>query len=172
MNTRALALSVLLLAPLGAGCRNICGTANTELNGRVYRVFTNAEDWTLTNEEEFPFNGTPANGYADWALNWGAAASGPVTVLIDGQEFAGNGTYDTEECGNFQLRFEGTYVNEDRGSEHKLAARGDWLFYDKRLEGAIEWAEAWSTDSSNGQFTMSGFARGLMYDVPPAPGGE
>jgi hypothetical protein len=117
------------------------------------------------NDEAFPSYDSPGNGSGRWELYWGDNVNGPITVVIDGQEFAGSGSWDPIECGNFTIDVAGSYMVEgDTNQQHNIDMYGPIMFYEDRLEGRLTWREAWvkgqETGTFRGQVQLSGVARG------------
>jgi hypothetical protein len=160
-------LPVLVFSGLTYGCAEPCESPQT-LNGRVFDSFTNATTWTVQNEEGFAGVGSPANGDAMVQFDWGNLAKGPVTVTIDGQAFNGNGTWDTQECGNFVVTWGGTYLAEEEQSVHDFVAGARFRLWGDNLEGQIDWAETWSSaDGQVGTFEVEGQLRGSVAGSAP-----
>ena len=139
MNPRVRICLILGAAPLG-GCGLDCGEP-TDVEGK-YSVFANVVAYEATNYEAFPSYMSPANGWAEWDITWNQVDSGPVIVSIDGQPFAGTGSWDAVECGHFALEFAGVYASEHE-STHDFTAVGDFVVFGNQLEGEWRWDESW-----------------------------
>jgi hypothetical protein len=100
-------LSLLLLALLpAAGCGVECGDAS-QTDGK-YVVFTTVNGSPdISDPEHFPYYSTPVNGWGEWVLDWHGLDT--VSVLIDGEVYEAQGSWDAVECGNFTLKFNGAY---------------------------------------------------------------
>jgi hypothetical protein len=146
--------TVLLLSPLAlAACNADCGSPE-QVNGR-YAVFANVLSFDGDNLDGFPSYQDPANGWSEWEITWTNIANGRVTVLIDGEEFDGDGAWDDVECGNFSLRFAGVYAS-DIGSTHDFTTTGQLVRFADRLEGTFTWSEEWAYDGDDGTFDADG----------------
>lgn len=118
------------------------------LDGPTYRMFGNVVEYELGGPEDYPGT-SPVNGVTRWAFDWGDAAEGPVTVIIDEQQFAGTGAWGTQECNVFAVRFGGTWVAPG-GRRHSFEAAGNFLYFDILLEGALAWDETWEDAGLSG----------------------
>ncbi len=162
------------LVALGAaltGCTADCGLA-TSFNQNTYRVFANPVTWDSSNDlftqgPDYWSYGTPANGTSTWQIQWGAAPVGPVTVVIDGQQFQGQGELDQRECGQGTATFSGTYLDEDRDVEHTFNASMSFALWSEdtggKLGAFLVWKESWTHPSGeNGQFSASSHLTGEL----------
>lgn len=142
-----------LVMALG-GCDPDCGSGR-QIDGD-YAVFANVWEYDGENLDAFPSYMTPANGWSEWSVTWGAAAGGGVVVTIDDQSFSGTGTWDDVECGNFALSLSGTYRSAN-DSLHEFTADGTFVAYASRFEGVWEWEEDWtSAQGETGTFGATG----------------
>ncbi len=154
--------ATLFMLPVlvGQACSADCGPAS-QLNGRVYRVWGN---FLTVDSRKTDFNathGSPSNGRANWEFAFGGD-SGSVTVIIDQQPFDGTGEWDPVECGSFQLRWDGEYV-DDNGVIHLFEANGDFVLYDDRLDAIVGWNETWQSEQGSGRFNGRTQLTGEQY---------
>ena len=155
--------SIALLA-LASGCGGVdCGSPS-QIDG-TYAMFTNVLTYDGTNLEAFPSYESPANGWAPWVISWGKTSQADVIVEIDDQEFAGSGTWDPVECGNFTLDFAGLYVSEV-GTQHQFTSTGQYLWFTDSIEGVWDYAEDWTNlASETGTFTTNGQVSGSIVEA-------
>ena len=111
------------------------------VDGITYRMFGNLVDYELIGPEPYPGT-SPVNGVSTWSFEWGDAAEGPVTVVIDQQPFEGTGTWRLDQCGVFTVKFGGEWVFPG-GRTHEFSAAGNFSYYDVLVEGALGWNETW-----------------------------
>lgn len=168
---RSLFLAALVSLPALSGCTTDCGPVS-KFNTLTYRVFANPVEFTNDNPEflagpDFWSYGTPANGVSEWNFAWTAAASGPVTVTIDGQSFEGTGELDEIECGQALVTFQGVYVDDANSVDHTFNASMSMTLWAEQGGGQMGayliWKESWSHPSSEaGQFTSNSHLTGEL----------
>jgi hypothetical protein len=140
------------------GCAPVCPDPQSTLNGRSWDVFVNAVEAVVQTVQgdagSFPAYQTPGNGESTWRIDWGSDewTDSPLSVDIDGQTLAGEGTWSESSCGDFELAFTGLFIVADR-SDHALEVSGDLQTYEDRIEGTLEWTELWSTGEAAGTYT-------------------
>lgn len=157
-----------MLISTAMGCSADCGPA-AQLASRTYSAFTHPVSAsgdnisTLTGAPGFASYGLPVNGEHLWSFAFGAADVGPVTVSIDGQEFEGQGVWDSVECGSFTVEsLAGTYVAPD-GAEHDFNAAMSMVVFEQQLEGLVQWNEAWTlSDGESGTYRSTAQMRGVL----------
>jgi hypothetical protein len=157
-----------ILASLATGCSADCGPA-AQLASRTYSVFTHPVSATgnnlkaLTAAPNFASYGLPVNGENLWSFEFGAADIGPVTVSIDGQEYEGQGVWDSVECGSFTVEnLTGQFLAPD-GTEHDFSAAMSMVVFKQQLEGLVQWNEAWTlTDGESGTYRSTAQMRGVL----------
>lgn len=135
-----------------AACDPGCDAPGT-LDGASYRMFGNLVDYEVLGPEPYPGT-SPVNGVSTWSFDWGDAAEGPVTVVIDQQPFEGMGTWHEAECGTFTVRFEGEWVFPG-GRTHDFRAAGNFLYYDVLIEGSLAWTETWRDSGLSGSMNAT-----------------
>ncbi len=136
---------LLVLLFTSVGCAEVCPTAPESLNQSLWHVF-NKPTRILTPplSEGYPGWSSPASGWHDLRIQWGSSADeASIIVQMDGQAFGGRGIWDSAECGNFALTFNGEYVGED-GTEHDFIITGDMQTWEGHLEGVWDVREAWT----------------------------
>lgn len=131
------------------------------LNGLVFETFGTFQSYEVRGDVPEILAQVPVNGWSDWSFEWSSAQSGPLTVLIDGQEFAGSGTWDPIECGNFSVSFNGIY-GDANGVRHAFTTTGDFLWFDQSLEGLVFWNENWQTEYDSGKVSGESQLRGKV----------
>lgn len=153
---------VLLVAVAAApGCGVDCG-APTQVNG-TYAMFANVITYDGTHLEDFPSEMSPANGPSEWLIAFDAI-SGQTTVAIDGQAYDAGGSWNTEECGRFNLQFGGLYLSAAH-TTHLFQATGDFLGYNGHIEGTWTYSEDWSDGNGHdGTFHTEGQLSGDRID--------
>ena len=139
--------SLLPVLVLGAvGCAEECPPPDFALGGKTFQVFNTV--LTLdppTLDAYFPGESSPANGAHTMAIRWDTVADdSAVTVIFDGEPYPGHGVWNPDECGNFTVTFEGTYVSEDGRATHDFATRTTLQTWEGHLEGVWTYAENWS----------------------------
>lgn len=158
---------VLASASLLGACSGQCPPAS-QISGRTYSVFANAVSHTADDDSlfvgpTFYSYGIPANGSGTWSFQWDQGNNGPVAVVIDGQSFAGTGTWDDLECGYGVLDFGGVYVDEVTGVDHDFQAVAALTFYADQVGGLMVWAENWSSpDGGGGTFRSESHLTGTL----------
>jgi hypothetical protein len=157
MRATLLLLTPLLVCP---SCVSDCGPAG-QISGRVYRVWGSFLTVDSRRTVVEATHGSPANGRADWEFAF-SADSGPVTVIIDQQPFDGTGEWDPLECGSFQVRWDGEYI-DDAGIIHLFEANGDFVVYEDRLDGIVGWNETWNMAGETGRFNGRTQLTGEQY---------
>lgn len=164
MRTTAGLMGVAMV--IGTGCNDVCGSPEV-LDGRKFDAFATAREFDLVGDRTvFPAESTPANGPLELSFDWASSLSeGPVDVLIDGQRFEdGTGQWSQLNCGNFTASWSGMYEGLD-GAEHTFFAAGYFVYYNARLEGFVDWDEAWEVaDGRSGTFSAQLLLRGEELD--------
>jgi hypothetical protein len=135
-----------------SGCSDTCAPPQPELNEKVWSVFVQPTSFTIDGEG-FPAESTPANGTHEWIVSWTTPdPESAVVVTIDGQPFDGTGRWSTQECGNFDLGFNGIFAGDD-GSNHSFAASAELATWPGHLEGFLDWRETWALDGVVGSYS-------------------
>ena len=163
-------LGFLCIATLSA-CKPDCGGVQA-FNNFTYRGFANpviheSNNPAFTEGPEYWSYGSPANGASEWQFKWGGVAQGPVTVVIDGQEFEGTGELDELECGTAVVNFGGIYTDDAVDVEHTFNASMSLnLWVDdngSQFGGYLIWKESWSHPSSEtGSFSAESHVIGEL----------
>jgi hypothetical protein len=146
-------VALAALGAAGAGCSESCGLAS-QMNGATYEAFIHpVGPWEVENASIFPAEASPGNGPVAFGVEWGLSNTGPITVLMDGQAFDGEGVFYEQECGNFEITWAGQYLSEV-GSEHNFAARAVIQFYDSVLAGRVyNYSESWKFENQTGSYS-------------------
>lgn len=150
---RMLVAMFLPLSGLLGACQSDCGLPNTVLDGRQYRAFGNVIDYTV-GQTGAPPGDILVNGHTTLEFQWGGAAEGPVSVLIDGQAFEGEGYWNPVECNNFSVSFGGTFQSAE-GTAHNFTAAANFfaftdVYFGELVEGSVAWNETWTTADGQG----------------------
>lgn len=151
---------LLTFAALGAsGCAEECTTPDFALNGKSWNVFNTVVAFDPpTIDPAFPGESSPANGAHVMGIDWNTVGlESGVTVRIDEQEFAGQGSWDDVECGNFRVTFEGTYYpegDEEGPVSHDFTAVAVLQTWEGHLEGYWKLVEVWRNRDMSGKMTF------------------
>ncbi len=140
------------------GCQVPCDQP-VDFGTRTYRVFANLVEYAVEYQavQRNPPDASPLNGATRWTLGW--EPSGPTLLTIDDQVFEVAGTWATEGCRTFDLRFDGIYTS-DGGVRHVLDLEGTFFFYDDVLEGELRGSDRWDYGETSGTFTVD---RAVLY---------
>ena len=146
---------------LTGACSDTCGLGN-QLNGRVYNAFIHpVEVDPLTDVDDLPPYASPGNGSLQIGFEWGAANTGPVTVILNGQGFEGEGIFYEQDCGNFSASWSGIYLGASlpngQTTEHAIGVVGVFQFYEAAdgsqvLSGELDWKETWQYGALQGEY--------------------
>ncbi len=150
--------TLLLLSAIAPGCAAPC-PGPEQISGVAYDVFATVLTFGEMDDATLAAGSTPANGPSVWSFEWGATATGPITVVIDDQALEGTGSWSTVECGSFTVELdEGSYVAPDdpAGTIHELRLSGIFVAYDDRLEGSGSYAETWTSPATADRAAESG----------------
>jgi len=152
-----IALAAFAFAPL-SGCANPC-SGPTQIAGIVYSGFSTVRTFGSASDSEeeigeFPVYETPANGAHTWEFRWGGANTGPLVMVVDGQEFDGTGSWDLVDCGTFTVDVPEQPYIDDEGNVHEFTTSGLFMAFGPRLEGSLYWQESWSIVDEGSQGTF------------------
>ena len=136
-----------------SGCTENCGVG-AQLNGVVYDAFMHpVGPWEVANANAFPAEASPGNGPLLFELEWGNLNEGPITVMMDGQAFDGDGVFYQQECGNMEIIWSGQYLSAI-GSKHNFAARALLQFYGTTIAGQVtNYSETWAYENDVGSYS-------------------
>ncbi|MBN2800118.1 MAG: hypothetical protein JXX28_13315 [Deltaproteobacteria bacterium] len=151
---------MIVLTLLGlAGCSADCGQPD-QVNG-TYAVFANVISAPeVSNEEAFPSYMSPVNGWTEWEIQWNLVDQTQVVVLLDGQAYQAQGSWDSLECGRFDLKFQGDYTSVN-DTEHAFVADGSFVVFGAHLDGVWAWSEIWTgRNAQSGTFAALGQVAG------------
>ncbi|NOY27564.1 MAG: hypothetical protein GXP62_17000 [Oligoflexia bacterium] len=135
---------LLLSLAMLAACQNTC-QSDTRMNGD-YAVWSYVtaptEDLSGQNIADYPWPGMFFNGWSEWSLEYVSGQS-TVNLSIDDQPFAANFTRVVDDCRNFTLDFDGTYLT-DVGSTHAFVWHGDLAYQGPEISGTWSYKDTWS----------------------------
>lgn len=159
--------ALLVLAAIGQGCAPGCSSSSS-FTGRTYQIFANPVSYNIENgaindAPDFFGYEIPGNGTHQWSFRWGNTDVGPVDITINGVTFAGQGDWDTTECGHLILDFEGTIEGDETGARHVFNAAANLTVWQDKLGGLLIWNETFTLpDGETGTWRSTSHLDGTL----------
>lgn len=143
---------LLLSVSVAVGCAEDCPPPSSMLNSPwIVHNHVVVQD-PVELDPAYPGETSPANGEHVLQIRWDSVSlESPVTVILDDQEFPGQGAWDERECGNFGLTWEGTYVARDGRVTHDFSASAQLQTWEGHLEGTWKYVELWDVGDVDGR---------------------
>lgn len=135
---------LMLSLALLIGCEAEC-QSDTRMNGD-YAVWSYVtaptEDLSGDNIADYPWPGMFFNGWSEWTLEY-VSGQGTVKLEIDDQPFTAEFQRPPEDCRDFTLDFEGTYLT-GTGSTHSFQWSGELAYQGPHISGTWSYQDTWS----------------------------